>query len=628
MSSPHLSGSLPQPSPKLIPGIRLPSGVLTPGRRRSPSLRLRNAIVVSSFELEGMRVLDVGCSDGRQSLYLAARAAEVWGIDHRTSQIDVARATAAELGIKNVRFESGDVRDPDLFRDIGTFDLAIAWGFLHRISDIFALFYALEPITNAISLEWRTPVVPMMGDVSIAYHPAAAAILDPMNTGRKVDAQRAAPITDDDKVQGGSAFWEPTPGAVKAMLRRLGYLHETLFGYDELLLSQDAVMQRWREHEAAVRAGTRRPTDLPQARVHMLFEKRAGSIRLVPKSAARARIPAWDHALLEHLQEFERPAKPAGRRGLLSSAASAVRKLRERMRDGVPPAASQNDRENGKRRASYDKAKLRSEMMRQAHSIATDAGAPVEFLGAQEVNPSARTGDIQVSQIDFAKLDVVTYKSRELGGYLRAHEMLPRAVFRDENYYYKIWRRSYEGHRRIALGAGYVVTPAIGDDGQERLWGFHSGLFDDVLCPAFVGGIYNGNQLVGYRTLAGDPITLLPVDGPSGRFFERLAENTLRSGFAYSDVKLRNLVRLPSGDISLVDFDGRLGTLYKFEPAVEARRGVLRPHVLERYRGLMERFADPSNADPDTMDMREKARSMPVLLARALDMEQAGNSRG
>jgi hypothetical protein len=66
-----------------------------------------------------------------------------------------------------------------------------------------------------------------------------------------------------------------------------------------------------------------------------------------------------------------------------------------------------------------------------------------------------------------------------------------------------------------------------------------------------------------------------------------------------------------------------LGTLYKFEHALEERRGALGTHILERYRDLMLRFADPSNTDLDVVRMREKAKSIPALLARALDREVA-----
>jgi SAM-dependent methyltransferase len=294
----------------LIGGLRLSSGQITSGRRNSRSLRRRNAVIASSFELDGKRVLDVGCAEGLQSLYMSRSAREVYGVDHRMSEIETARATAGALDISNVRFESVDIRDPDWLRNAGQFDLAIAWGFLHRIGDIFALFYALEPIARAISLEWRTPVIPMMSSLSMAFHPPSRRPLDPMNTGRKADADDAGEITDADKVEGDSAFWEPTPGAVKAILRRLGYEHQKVLGYDENLVSENTILRRWHDHLNKVNSGARKLDDIPRARVHMLFEKEAGSIQLAERNVAEARIPEWDQALHKSLaKEQAAPVK-------------------------------------------------------------------------------------------------------------------------------------------------------------------------------------------------------------------------------------------------------------------------------------------------------------------------------
>jgi hypothetical protein len=213
----------------------------------------------------------------------------------------------------------------------------------------------------------------------------------------------------------------------------------------------------------------------------------------------------------------------------------------------------------------------------------------------------------------------VTYRSRQLARYIEPNKELPRAVFHDDRYFYKIWRRNYTGHRNIALGTEIVTVPAIDAEGVERLWGFHTGLFDDELCPAYVGGIYNGSQLVGYRTLAGTPVTHFPQWHPKyRRFLQRLAKNTWRSGFAHSDFKVRNLIRLPNGQLSLIDFDGQLRTLYNFAPEVEHRRGALRRFIVDGYRELLLRFADPAETDPEIVRTREAARSVPALLTEAL----------
>lgn len=59
----------------------------------------------------GVRMLDCGCGPGTITIGLASLVApgEVIGIDMAQAQLDRARAAAAQEGVKNVRFEIGDV---------------------------------------------------------------------------------------------------------------------------------------------------------------------------------------------------------------------------------------------------------------------------------------------------------------------------------------------------------------------------------------------------------------------------------------------------------------------------------------------------------------------------------------
>jgi len=74
----------------------------------------------------GMQLLDVGCGPGAITLGLAQTVApgEVVGVDIQASQVDRARALAAERRITNARFEVADInRLP--FPD-GSFDAVFA----------------------------------------------------------------------------------------------------------------------------------------------------------------------------------------------------------------------------------------------------------------------------------------------------------------------------------------------------------------------------------------------------------------------------------------------------------------------------------------------------------------------
>lgn len=83
----------------------------------------------------GMRLLDGGCGPGTMTIDLAeiVTPGEVIGIDIESSQIELARRTAAERGVSNVRFEASDLFSipfPD-----ESFDAVFLHGVLEHLSD-------------------------------------------------------------------------------------------------------------------------------------------------------------------------------------------------------------------------------------------------------------------------------------------------------------------------------------------------------------------------------------------------------------------------------------------------------------------------------------------------------------
>jgi len=102
-------------------------------------LAMRTASQAAAFLLPhlraGMHVLDAGCGPGSISLGLAAAVApgEVVGIDIQPSQVEQARALAAQRGVTNVRFEASNVYElpfPD-----GFFDAAFANSVLQHLRE-------------------------------------------------------------------------------------------------------------------------------------------------------------------------------------------------------------------------------------------------------------------------------------------------------------------------------------------------------------------------------------------------------------------------------------------------------------------------------------------------------------
>jgi SAM-dependent methyltransferase len=83
----------------------------------------------------GLGLLDVGCGPGTITVDLARRlgSGPVVGLDSAATVIDVARSTAADSGVANVRFAVGDVCQLD-FAD-ASFDVVHAHQVLQHLSD-------------------------------------------------------------------------------------------------------------------------------------------------------------------------------------------------------------------------------------------------------------------------------------------------------------------------------------------------------------------------------------------------------------------------------------------------------------------------------------------------------------
>lgn len=236
--------------------------LLNEDRRPAKSLRQRNLRVARSLDLAGKRVLDMGCGPGTYTLELAETAAEVIGIDHQETRIERAEALRRERGLTNVRFEVADIREPDFFERMGRFDLVTAWGFLHRIPDPFTLLYNLTRITDAISLEWTTPVFARMRQACLAVHPMQVQDIETVNL------VPLGELTPEElcgkRVAGPSGYWCPTPYTVECLLRKFGYTDARVLGYDEELRPEWYVVARH-----LLRRG---PT---YARVHMVASRNA-----------------------------------------------------------------------------------------------------------------------------------------------------------------------------------------------------------------------------------------------------------------------------------------------------------------------------------------------------------------
>ena len=84
---------------------------------------VETAAIAELIDLSGLRVLEVGCGDGRLTFIYAGDAASVLAIDTDEEAIELARADLPNELAGHVRFEAVDAAEADL--PAAEFDLAL-----------------------------------------------------------------------------------------------------------------------------------------------------------------------------------------------------------------------------------------------------------------------------------------------------------------------------------------------------------------------------------------------------------------------------------------------------------------------------------------------------------------------
>lgn len=116
-------------------------------------------------DLSGLRVLDAGCGAGQMTQALAARGAEVTGVDISPALIDIARKRMPAHLAKRVQFAAGDMLDPVH----GHFDHVVAMDSLiyyhaEDIADVLgqlakrtghSILFTVAPRTPLLMAMWR-----------------------------------------------------------------------------------------------------------------------------------------------------------------------------------------------------------------------------------------------------------------------------------------------------------------------------------------------------------------------------------------------------------------------------------------------------------------------------------------
>ena len=149
----------------------------------------REAAFFLPYLKPGMRLLDCGCGMGALTTSLAAWLApgEVIGFDREQSQVDAARAWAAEKQVSNVRFETGNIYEiayPD-----ACFDAVFAFTVLEHLREPQRAMREMRRVLNPGGV---------IGLCDPDYEaqlqaPSSPAVLEMMNLTRRFGEAHASP---------------------------------------------------------------------------------------------------------------------------------------------------------------------------------------------------------------------------------------------------------------------------------------------------------------------------------------------------------------------------------------------------------------------------------------------------
>lgn len=168
--------------------------------------RMRNVILGQlPADLTGRRFLDAGCGTGALAFEMAARGAEVIGVDISPQLIDIARKRTPNDLHHKLTFRAGDMLNPKL----GSFDHIVAMDSLiyYTAEDIAAILENLGPRLRdnmVFTVAPRTPLLMTMWRVGKLFPRSdRSPTMIPHSPARLANALKTGKLRDIERVTSG-----------------------------------------------------------------------------------------------------------------------------------------------------------------------------------------------------------------------------------------------------------------------------------------------------------------------------------------------------------------------------------------------------------------------------------------
>lgn len=104
-----------------------------------------------AHSVQGLRVLDLGCAGGRNTVYLAAQGADVYAVDASPAMVTKTRARLTDMAVSDAheRVIEGSMTDLGCFED-DTFEWVIALGVYHTATSFDAWQHAIAETARVL----------------------------------------------------------------------------------------------------------------------------------------------------------------------------------------------------------------------------------------------------------------------------------------------------------------------------------------------------------------------------------------------------------------------------------------------------------------------------------------------